>query len=344
MAYNDCYKRAMIIMERVVRMESLENTSIPEVFKERTQTKLLNPSGNVCAKLIREFFANATVEGDHINYWVQQKEFIITRDSIQEFFKVRPPSQPISIQYDDRLDSLEPMAELLGGSLKKKPMNVIPFNAKMRTLAYVMIHNLYPMMNLTTLSGPRTIFLYDLFTHKEIDICSHIYHLLTKSITKRNSRTILPFLSLIMGLIAKTKLKIPSGLTIVQRDYPISSHTVTRSKAYITGSRIGVSQIPRDDVEEEGNHLSLAPVVAFMSSFMLLSLGRHIQYRMFGSIPMVLAVIPKMFSYLATFRAKSTVFFICTFSLARSPTSRQWRDEFFSRYSHCFTTRYFIHS
>ena len=36
MAYNDCYKRAMIIMERVVRMESLENTSIPEVFKERT--------------------------------------------------------------------------------------------------------------------------------------------------------------------------------------------------------------------------------------------------------------------------------------------------------------------
>ena len=144
------------------------------------------------------------------------------------------------------------MAELLGGSLKKKPMNVIPFNAKMRTLAYVMIHNLYPMMNLTTLSGPRTIFLYDLFTHKEIDICSHIYHLLTKSITKRNSRTILPFLSLIMGLIAKTKLKIPNDLTIVQKDYPIGAHTVTQSKAHITRLRTSVSQIPRDDVEEEG--------------------------------------------------------------------------------------------
>ena len=131
-------------MERVMLMETLENTSIPEVFKERTWTKLLNPSGNVYVELIREFFANAIVKGDHINCWVQQKEFIITRDSIQEFLEVRPPSQPISVQYDDRLDSLEPMAELLGGFLKKKSMNTILFNAKMRTLAYVMIHNLIP--------------------------------------------------------------------------------------------------------------------------------------------------------------------------------------------------------
>ena len=72
----------MIITEMVVRMETLENTSIPKVFKERTWTKLLNPSGNVYAELIREFFANATVEGDYINCWVRKNEFIITRDSI----------------------------------------------------------------------------------------------------------------------------------------------------------------------------------------------------------------------------------------------------------------------
>ena len=89
----------------------------------------------------------------------------------------------------------------------------------MRTLAYIMLSNLYPVTNLTTLSGPRTIFLYDLSTHKKIDICGHIYYLLTKSITKRNLRTILQFPSLIIALIAKTRLKIPSGLTIIQRDY-----------------------------------------------------------------------------------------------------------------------------
>ena len=67
MAYNDFYKRAPIIMERVVNIETLENTFIPEVFKERTWTKLLNPSGNVFVKIIREFFANALVEGESIN-------------------------------------------------------------------------------------------------------------------------------------------------------------------------------------------------------------------------------------------------------------------------------------
>ena len=174
---------------------------------------------------------------------------MITRDSIQEFLKVRPLSQPITVQDDDRLDSIEPMVEVLGGSLHKKSMNTIPFNAEMRTLAYVMIHNLYPVTNLTTLFGPRTIFPYNLYTHKEIDICGHIFHLLTKSITKRNTRTIMPFPTLIMGFIAKTRLKFPSGLTIMPRDYPIGANTVSRGKAHITGSNTDISQIPRDNVE-----------------------------------------------------------------------------------------------
>ena len=55
-----------------------------------------------------------------------------------------------------------------------------------------------------------------------------------------------------MGLIAKSSLKLPSGLTVVQRDYPIGAHTVTRSTSHIKGSKTGVSSIPRDRVEDEG--------------------------------------------------------------------------------------------
>ena len=62
----------------------------------------------------------------------------------------------------------------------------------------------------------------------------------------------MPFPSLIMGLIAKTRLKLLSGLTVVQRDNPIGVHTLTRSTAHIKGSKIGVHTIPRDRVEEEG--------------------------------------------------------------------------------------------
>ena len=131
-------------------------------------------------------------------------------------------------------------------------MNTIPFKPEMRTLAYVMIHNLYLVTNLTTLSTPRIIFLYDLVTHKEIDICGHIFHLLTKSIEKWNSRTSMPFPSLIMGLIAKARLKLLIGLTVVQKDYPIGAHIVTRSTARIKGSKTGVSSIPQDCIDEEG--------------------------------------------------------------------------------------------
>ena len=171
-------------MERVVKLDTLEDTCILAVFRERTWTKLLNPVGVVYSKIIKEYFSSASVEGDHIDCWVRHKEFVITRESIQEFLEIRPPSQPITVQYKDRLDSIEEMVLTLGGTLKKTSMNTIPFSLKMRTLTHVMIHNLYPVTNLTTLSAPRTIFLYDLFTHKEIDICGHIFHLLMKIIKK----------------------------------------------------------------------------------------------------------------------------------------------------------------
>ena len=124
--------------------------------------ELLNPTGVVYLEIIKEFFSNASVDGDHINCWVRHKEFVITRETIQEFLEVRPPSQPITVQYDDRLESIEEMVRILGGTLNKKSMNTIPFNLDLRTLAYVMIHNLYAVTNLTTLSAPRTIFLRSL--------------------------------------------------------------------------------------------------------------------------------------------------------------------------------------
>ena len=117
-----------------------------------------------------------------------------------------------------------------------------------------MIFNLNPVKNLTTLLGPRTVFLYDLFTHKEINICGHIYHLFVKSIKKRNARLILPFPSLVMSLILRARVKTPSGLPIMQRGDPISEQTIIWSKAHIPGPSFGVSQIPRgEEAVEEGN-------------------------------------------------------------------------------------------
>ena len=129
------------------------------------------------------------MEGDHIDCCVRHKKFMTTRDGIQKFLEIRPPSQTIIVQYKDRLDSIKDMVLTLGGSPKKSSMN---------------------------------------------------------------TRTIMPFPTLIMGLIAKARLKLPNGLTVVQWDYPIGAHTVTRSTAHIKGSKIGVHTIPWARVEEDG--------------------------------------------------------------------------------------------
>ena len=97
MAYNDCYKQATIIMENVVQLDTVEDTFIPNVFKESTWTKLLTSTGNMYLEIIKEFFFNASVDGDHINCWVRHKDFVIIRDLIQNFLEVRRPFQLMTV-------------------------------------------------------------------------------------------------------------------------------------------------------------------------------------------------------------------------------------------------------
>jgi len=40
---------------------------------------------------------------------VRHKEFVITREIIQDFLEVHPPSQSITVQYEDRLGSTDEM-------------------------------------------------------------------------------------------------------------------------------------------------------------------------------------------------------------------------------------------
>ena len=142
MAFNDHYKRAPTILERTVDLDSLEGTFIPNVFKERTWMKLLNPMDDVFEIIIREFFANAIVEDDHINYWLRGREFSITRESIQDVFEIRPTTPHTYLQYDERREKLEPLVEILGGQLNKKALHTITFTPEMRALAYIVIFNL----------------------------------------------------------------------------------------------------------------------------------------------------------------------------------------------------------
>ena len=83
--------------------------------------------GDVFEDIIQEFFANAIVEGDHINCWLRGREFSITRESIQDVLEIWPMTPNTSLQYDERKEKLEPLVEILGGQLKKKALHTITF-------------------------------------------------------------------------------------------------------------------------------------------------------------------------------------------------------------------------
>ena len=191
----------MIIVEREVNLDSISQTFIPEVFRDWTWTKLLNGSTKVWDPIIQEFFLNAIVECEHLNCWVRGRQLYITLELIQDLLEVHPIIPNSTLPYDGRRTKITFAIEVLGGKEKKQLMHIVDFSPTMKSFTYIMIFNLYPMKNLTTLSQPRTLFLHDLYMGKEIDICAHIYHLFGKCIRKRSTQMTFPFPEVIMSIL-----------------------------------------------------------------------------------------------------------------------------------------------
>jgi len=80
----------------------------------------------------------------------------------------------------------------------------------------------------------------------------------------------LPFPSLVMSLISKARVKIPSGLPIMSREESISEHTMNRSEAHIPGleREVGVAQVQREGAEAKGAALKMILISSFMNQRM----------------------------------------------------------------------------
>ena len=108
----------MIIGEREVNLESLSHTFIPEVFRDRTWTSLLTIFGNVCDPQVREFFSNAIVEEDHLNYCVRGTKFTISPSSIQNLLQICLVTPKSFLPYDDRRNRIAEAIANPGGKQK----------------------------------------------------------------------------------------------------------------------------------------------------------------------------------------------------------------------------------
>ena len=255
MTYNDHYKRAPIILERTMELRVLRGHFHSGRVQRKDMDKAIEPDGQCLWRSHSGILCQCHCgRGSH--KLLAERERVLCHKGVNSRYLGGSSNDSSHIptiwweKGETRTHCGSPW-----WSNQQKGLAQHSTHSGDENFGLHMSFNLYLVRNLTNLSAPRSIFLFDLFTHKEINIYNHIYHLFTKCITKRNSRLTLPFPSLIMSIITRANVKILSRLQVMQRDYPISAQTMTWSKAHIPGLSVSVSQIPRDNVAEEGGDI-----------------------------------------------------------------------------------------
>ena len=145
--------------------------------------------------------------------------------------------------YDDLELDVEMLRDAFGENLEiasnGKSIIVSSLSLELKLLTTIMFHNLYPLSSIGYMNLGRALFLHDLITDEEIDICSHIFHILSKTAERTASRNCLPFYCLISKIL---KLK---GVHPLENEYPYPKQSpinIRTLNAIIGHSRKGVKQ------------------------------------------------------------------------------------------------------
>ena len=154
---------------------------------------------------MKEFYANAIVEEDELKCWVRGKTFFVTPAHLAEILHTNRPMLRKPPIYDDLYPKEDLLREALGKDLEFSPngnlINVSFLSPELRVLTIIMFHNLYPLSSTGYMNLARALFLPDLISDVEIDICAHIFHILQKTVMQTNSRICIPFCCLVSRIL-----------------------------------------------------------------------------------------------------------------------------------------------
>ena len=136
---------------------------------------------------MKEFYVNAIVEEEEIKCWVRGKWFSVTLVYLADILQINRPILPIPPVYDELTPDEEVLWEALGANLEfssnGKSISVASLSPELRLLMMIMFSNLYPLSSTGYMNVGRALFLHDLITDVEIDVCSHIFHIVAKRLT-----------------------------------------------------------------------------------------------------------------------------------------------------------------
>ena len=184
-AYENYFKDAPMLVERVVEQASLLDTNILKWFATKDWNFLLSNFDETYEEMVKEFYANAIYDGDELKCWVRGKDFMVTASYLAIILNINRPVFQKPPMYDD----LDPKADLLQETFREnlefspsgKSVSVSSLSPELRLLTIITFHNLYPLSCIEYMNLGRAIFLHDLITDEEIDIYSHIFHILSKT-------------------------------------------------------------------------------------------------------------------------------------------------------------------
>ena len=157
--FSNIFKDATIVVEHIVRFDTLESTFIPRIFANKDWANLFKNFEDSIDELVKEFYSNARFTGVELKCWVRGKEFIITPNYLAKILCITRLANVDISPYDDRLPLVTDILQIL----------------RLKTLTLIMFSILYLLSNTRFINLGRAQFLCDLITRAPINICAHIF-------------------------------------------------------------------------------------------------------------------------------------------------------------------------
>ncbi|KAK9986783.1 hypothetical protein SO802_031734 [Lithocarpus litseifolius] len=199
-SFSNNFKSAPIMVERVVRFDTLGSTFIPKIFVDKDWVSLFGNFEETIDELVKEFY---------LNTW-------FTRDEL----KLAPM---IEI-----LDILRANHEV---SSTGTSIGTTIFGLEMKILTLIMFFNLYTLSNTGFINLRRAQFLCDLIKGAQIDICAYTFQTMGKIAGRSAAQMCLPFYSLAMKIMILKGVRPLKEGTILSRQRPISLISLQMSKS-----------------------------------------------------------------------------------------------------------------
>ena len=236
LTHENYFKEATPLVEKAVDQPSLLDTNIPIWFTTKDWNYLLSNLDDAYVNMVKEFYANAIVEGDELKCWVRGKSFTVSPVYLAEILSINRPMLTTTSVYDDLYLDKELLRETLRRNLEfletRNSISVSSLSLELKVLTIIMFHNLSPLSITGYMNLGQALLFHDLISNEEIDICAHIFHILRKTVLRTNSRACIPFCCLISRILKLEGIHPSEDESPYPKPSPINSCTLNASIGY----------------------------------------------------------------------------------------------------------------